>query len=162
MARDIHDSVGHKLTALLMQLEVLKQHESGGLPAIMGMLRRLETESFMRIQFTIKDGALSAPLGSVQSIVVYRVVQEALTNAMRHGQGREARIMFEAPGGGSIFRFEVVNERKDNKPFAKGFGLKSMRERMGQAGGQLEITAYNQLFIVRGTLSFSNKARDEA
>ncbi|MDF2669168.1 MAG: sensor histidine kinase [Paenibacillus sp.] len=195
VGRDIHDSVGHKLTALLMQLEVyrmqsddetknklevlkalakesleetrsavrtLKQQEIGGLQAILGLIRRLEAESFIRIQFTVKDGALSAPLSNSQSIAVYRVIQEALTNAMRHSNVREAEIMFEAPGGGSVLRFEVVNRQKDNKPFMEGFGLQSMRERMEQAGGQLELVAYDSHFIVRGTLSMLNKGEEEA
>lgn len=82
IAREIHDSVGHKLTALLMQLEVfrlkspapaesdiqglkqlakesleetrnavkaLKQEESGGLPAVIQLIRKLEAESLIRI-----------------------------------------------------------------------------------------------------------------
>ncbi|WP_317890723.1 sensor histidine kinase [Paenibacillus arenilitoris] len=186
VGREIHDSVGHRLTALLMQLEVyrmqsgeqaqemllklkelakesldetrnavkaLKQQETGGLPAILSLIRRLEAESFMRIHFTVKDGALSAPLSNAQSIAVYRAVQEALTNAMRHGQSREAKIMFEAPGGGSVFRFEVVNLRTGGKPFKEGFGLRSMRERLEQAGGQLEVEAYDNRFVICGTVS---------
>ncbi|MBW7454195.1 sensor histidine kinase, partial [Paenibacillus sepulcri] len=115
VGRDIHDSVGHKLTALLMQLEVfrmeadpaaagrmqalkvlakesldetrnavkaLKQHEAGGLAAILSLIRKLEAESFIRVNFSVKHGALSAPLSNTQSIAVYRAVQEALTNMM--------------------------------------------------------------------------------
>ncbi|MCI3926954.1 histidine kinase [Paenibacillus sp. TRM 82003] len=185
VAREIHDSVGHKLTALLMQLEVqrmqaseetqpmlaglkmlakesleetrgavklLNQQETGGLTAIVGLLRRLEAENFMRIQFTIRDGALTAPLSNPQSVAVYRSVQEALTNAMRHGHGREANVTFEAPGGGSVFRFEVTNPCKQGTTFAEGFGLRSMRERVEQAGGRIEAAAYHQEFVVRGTI----------
>lgn len=141
VGRDIHDSVGHKLTALLMQLEMhrmqadgetaevlkglkalakesleetrnavksMKQQETSGLPAIIGLLRRLESESFMRVTLTARHGALTVPLNNIQSIPVYRAVQEAMTNAMKHGSTREVYIIFEAPRGG-IFRFEVSN-----------------------------------------------------
>lgn len=184
VAREIHDSVGHKLTALLMQLELrrleadeetkpmleelkslakesldetrnavktLKEDETGGLSSIMRLLRRLETESFMRLEFTIKDGALTVPLDPRQSIAIYRVVQEALTNAMRHGAGREARITFEAPGGGSVFRFEVSNAVKQEATFYEGFGIRGMRERIEESGGQLEALSYDGLFVVRGS-----------
>ncbi|MBD8499752.1 sensor histidine kinase [Paenibacillus arenosi] len=185
IARDIHDSVGHKLTALLMQLEVfrlqntdsqltprvnelkelakeslketrsavksLKQQETGGLTAILNMIRRLEAEQFMRVNFTVKHGALSAPLHAAQSFAVYRAVQEALTNLMKHSEAREATITFEAPGGG-IFRFEVTNRLKSKVVVREGFGLRTMRERMEEVGGSLEVIAYPDSFIIRGVI----------
>ncbi|RXZ84816.1 sensor histidine kinase [Paenibacillaceae bacterium] len=192
VGRDIHDSVGHKLTALLMQLEVfrmqasestqpqvqqlkelakesleetrnavqsLKRNELGGLSAILRLLRTLEAESFIRINFSVKHGALSAPLRSEQSIAVYRAVQEALTNMMRHSNAREADIRFETPGGG-VFRFEVSNALKENKPLREGFGLQSMRERIERTGGKLDIIAYDGLFTVRGTLPMLNNQEE--
>lgn len=188
VGRDIHDSVGHKLTALLMQLEVhrmhadgdtaevlkglkalakesleetrnavksMKQQETSGLPAIIGLLRRLESESFMRVNLTARHGALTVPLNNIQSIAVYRAVQEAMTNAMKHGSAREVHIIFEAPGGG-LFRFEVSNPYlRDRKAYREGYGLKAMRERMEEAGGELHVSMYDNQFIVRGTLFMS-------
>lgn len=185
VGRDIHDSVGHKLTALLMQLEMhrmqadsetaeilkglkalakesleetrnavksLKQQETSGLPAILGLLRRLESESFMRVTLTARHGALTVPLNNAQSIAVYRAVQEAMTNAMKHGSTREVHIIFEAPGGG-LFRFEVSNPyHRKNDIYREGYGLKAMRERIEEAGGELHISQYDNQFIVRGTL----------
>lgn len=189
IARDIHDSVGHKLTALLMQLEVfrmqtdretaehvqglkllakesleetrkavktLKHDEEGGVSAIIGLIRKLEAESFLRIQFAVKPGAFSVQLGNEQMVIVYRAVQEALTNIMRHSQTREADIIFEAPGG-SIFRFIVKNGLTENIPFREGFGLSSMRERIEQAGGQLEAGPQGKEFVVKGTLPLLKK-----
>lgn len=190
VAREIHDSVGHKLTALMMQIEMqrlsadgdskemlaalkelaresleetrsavkaLKGGESGGLSAILGLLRKLEAESLMRIEFTVKDGALTAPLAPAQSIAIYRALQEALTNAMRHGSAREARISFEAPGGGSVFRFEVANPVMQGGAFFEGFGLRGMRERIEESGGRLEISSYADVFIVRGMYTLVDK-----
>lgn len=188
VGRDIHDSVGHKLTALLMQLEMhrmqadgetaevlnglkalakesleetrnavksMKQQETSGLPAIIGLLRRLESESFMRVTLTARHGALTVPLNNIQSIAVYRAVQEAMTNAMKHGSMREVYIIFEAPGGG-IFRFEVSNPYHRKRDIHReGYGLKAMRERMEEAGGELQISQYDNQFIVRGTLFMS-------
>lgn len=188
VGRDIHDSVGHKLTALLMQLEMhrmqadgetaevlkglkalakesleetrnavksMKQQETSGLPAIIGLLRRLESESFMRVTLTARHGALTVPLNNIQSIAVYRAVQEAMTNAMKHGSTREVHIIFEAPGGG-IFRFEVSNPyHRKRDTYREGYGLKAMRERMEEAYGELQISQYDNQFIVRGTLFMS-------
>lgn len=192
IARDIHDSVGHKLTALLMQLEVfrmkagnevagqvqdlkvlardsleetrqavktLREQDVGGLSAILSLIRQLEVESFVRIQFSVKPGALSAPLSNQQAIAIYRAVQEALTNSMRHSGTREAEVFFEAPGG-SVFRFEIANPIKKQVPLREGFGLTAMRERIEQAGGQLEVVQYHERFVVRGTLPLLKKENE--
>lgn len=184
IAHEIHDSVGHKLTALLMQLEgfrlqaadqdkervqslkelanesleetraavkSLKMREAGGLPGILRLIRKLEMESFFRIHFSVKHGAFSAPLSGEQSFVIYRSVQEALTNSMKHSQAREAKILFEAPGG-SIFRFEISNPITDHYIYREGFGLSSMRERIEKLGGTLNVYKTEDQFIVSGAL----------
>lgn len=185
IGHEIHDSVGHKLTALLMQLEVfrlqaskkdklqveslkalanqsleetrnavkmLKSNEVGGLPGVMRLIRQLETESFIRIHFSVKHGAFATALTGEQSFVIYRSVQEALTNIMKHSNAREAEIMFEAPGG-SIFRFEISNPIKNDHRFQEGFGLASMRERLEKIGGQLDVQKTEEQFIVIGFLT---------
>lgn len=188
IGHEIHDSVGHKLTALLMQLEVfrlkaseqdigqveslkalanqsleetrsavkmLKRSDVGGLPGVLRLIRKLETESFIRIQFTVKSGAFAAPLTGEQSFIIYRSVQEALTNIMKHSNAREAEITFDAPGG-SIFRFEISNPVKNNNRFQEGFGLTSMRERLEKIGGQLNVQKTTEKFIVSGYIKLFN------
>ncbi|WP_280771996.1 sensor histidine kinase [Salipaludibacillus daqingensis] len=192
IAREIHDSVGHKLTALLMQLEVfrmkssheisgevqelkqlakdsleetrsavkkLKQDGKSGLPAVIQLIRKLEAESLIRIHFTMRHGALTAPLRNDQSIAVYRSVQEALTNMMKHSDSREVDILFEAPAG-TVFRFEVSNQTNNDISLREGFGLKSMRERVEAAGGTLEIKTYTGRFVVRGTLPLTERMEE--
>ena len=188
IGHEIHDSVGHKLTALLMQLEVfrlqaaeddksqieslkelanqsleetrnavkmLKSKDVGGLAGVLRLIRKLETESFIRIHFSVKHGAFAAPLTGEQSFVIYRSVQEALTNIMKHSNAREAEVMFEAPGG-SIFRFEINNPVKNDNRFQEGFGLASMRERIEKTGGELHVQKTDGQFIVRGLLKIAD------
>jgi two-component system, NarL family, sensor histidine kinase FusK len=149
IGHEIHDSVGHKLTALLFQFEAFrltaaekdketveklkelaeqsleetrqavrsfKQREGSGLQGVIRLIRKLEMESFMKIQFSVKHGAFAAPLTGEQSFAIYRAVQEALTNIMKHSSTREAQVIFESPGG-SIFRFEVINSAPHNRYF---------------------------------------------
>jgi signal transduction histidine kinase len=189
IARRIHDSVGHKLTSLLMQLETfrmqadgeykqiaeqmkrlaqdslqetrsavkaLKEEEPGGMQALLRLIRNLEAESYMQVEFVVRHGALSVVLDNDQSAAVYRSIQEALTNAMRHGSSRKVNILLESPGG-SIFRFEVTNETSEyqDAPIREGFGLTAMRERVESAGGTLEIARQRNKFVVRGTFVLS-------
>ncbi|WP_053220029.1 sensor histidine kinase [Virgibacillus senegalensis] len=192
IGREIHDSVGHKLTNLLMQLEVarmeadgtekdrlgllkglaqesleetrtavkaLNQEEIVGIPAMISLIRKLEAENFIRIQFAVKNRAFSARLKPEQAAAVYRAVQESLTNVMRHGTKREASITFESAGE-RIFRFEISNPIPAGYRFEEGYGLTAMKERVQQAGGNLEILAFNSLFIVRGTFPLQKKEED--
>lgn len=127
----------------------LKTTETGGLPGILRLIRKLEMESFMRIHFSVKHGAFTAPLTGEQAFAIFRSVQEALTNIMKHSTSREAEIMFEAPGG-SIFRFEISNPITGHQPFHEGFGLTSMRDRLERLGGGLEVFQTDEQFILRG------------
>lgn len=184
IAREIHDSVGHRLTALLMQLEVtrletkdesalekinhlkslaqsslsetreavkaLKSEETTGLTAVIQLIRKLEAESHLEIAFNIKPGALSFPLSNDQSVTLYRAVQEALTNMMRHSGSREADIEFSILGG-SFFRFQIRNPLKKKIELIEGFGLTSMRERLEKLDGSLSISQVEGKFILTGT-----------
>ncbi|GEL77791.1 sensor histidine kinase [Tenuibacillus multivorans] len=192
IGREIHDRVGHKLTNLLMQLEVarmeadqesknrfhmlkdlakeslnetrqavkaMNQDEIGGLPAIIRLIRKLEAENYIRIHFLVKNRAFSADLDVEQTVAVYRAVQEALTNVMRHSSEREASVLFESPGG-SVFRFEVSNPIVDDYEYREGYGLRSMRERLKKVDGRLDILTYQHKFTIRGTLPVIKKGSD--
>lgn len=191
IAREIHDSVGHRLTALLMQLEVmrlqttddlslekinylkslaqvslsetreavkaLKSEETTGLTAVIQLIRKLEAESHLQVAFHINAGALSFPLTNKQSVVLYRVVQEALTNMMRHSESREAEVEFNVLGG-IFFRFKVSNPLKEKVEIVEGFGLTAMRERIEQLGGTLKISQVEGKFTLTGTFPMEKGA----
>ncbi|SEN87603.1 Signal transduction histidine kinase [Amphibacillus marinus] len=184
IAREIHDSVGHRLTALLMQLEVarikaedhlskakfehlkalaqasldetreavkaLKSEETTGLAAVIQLIRKLESESHLRVAFIVNPGALSVPLSNNQSVTVYRSVQEALTNMMRHSQVRKGQIEFSLIGE-QFFRFTVSHQLNKKAELNEGFGLTAMRDRLKQLGGNLVITQVDAIFKISGT-----------
>jgi signal transduction histidine kinase len=70
---------------------------------------------------------------------VYRLVQEALNNAAHHGETDRARV--EVGESDGVLRVRVVDEGCGFDPGAAsdGFGLIGMRERIGLAGGTLEL-----------------------
>ncbi|MDN4493283.1 sensor histidine kinase [Ureibacillus aquaedulcis] len=180
IARDIHDSVGHKLTSLLMQLEVisiqnsmdsigeakqlaresleetryavrqLKSAETTGIQSVIQLIRKLEMESRLHIRFTLEKGVLSLPLSNKQSVVIYRVLQESLTNAMKYSHSKEVEVIL---GVNSLqhLQFEVKNKLISNNPIIQGFGLSNMEDRLREIGGELSILRTDQHFILRGT-----------
>jgi len=77
-------------------------------------------------------------LGEIED-AVYRLVQEALNNAARHGQA--SRIQVDVGEEGARLRVRVIDDGKGFDPNAdsEGFGLIGMRERVTIAGGSLEL-----------------------
>lgn len=92
------------------------------------------------------------PPAAVQ-LAVYRILQEALTNALRHG----------APGGGVQVRLAWLADRVEldvrnpldddgGRPGGPGHGIIGMRERAQLAGGRLDAAAEGAVFVVRATV----------
>jgi signal transduction histidine kinase len=70
---------------------------------------------------------------------VYRLVQEALNNAIQHGATKRARVDVSEDEG--RLRVRVADEGRGFDPSerSEGFGLAGMRERVSLAGGTLEL-----------------------
>ncbi len=181
IARDIHDSVGHKLTSLLMQLEILsiqkgeedfkelkilaresleetrfavralKATEQEGMATILQLIKKLESESHILVQLTTKKGVLSVRLTNEQSVALYRVIQEGLTNAMRHANSREVFIELGRTAIGDI-EFSIKNKIYKEEPIQEGFGLQNMRKRIEEQGGLLSVYQANDEFVVKGMI----------
>ena len=181
IAREIHDSVGHRLTALMMKLEMLHiEHQDStyaelkkmandslqetreavqtlqtsdvkGIPAVVQLIRKLEAESHLLIQFTIKEGVLSVPISNNNGVVLYRVIQEALTNVMRHADSRHVSITIGQSAIQSL-SFEISNPIRKRQDFSLGFGLTNMVNRMREIGGTLDIYETNTSFVISGMM----------
>ena len=93
------------------------------------------------IRCTLDAGEREIVLDDLQSTVVFRVVQESLTNVARHAQARkvvvslrenEQRLSLIVKDDGQGFDTAVVSK-------ARGFGLFGMRERVLAIGGTLRF-----------------------
>ena len=89
------------------------------------------------------DAAPGLPLDANRETVLYRVVQEALTNVTKHAGARTVRIT--AMVDGSTARLEVRDDGVGFDPArvqgldGRHFGLALMRQRVALAGGTLQI-----------------------
>lgn len=84
-----------------------------------------------------------------QRITLYRILQETLTNAHRHGRARSVRVhVSEDPSGvtlevqddGAGFDTEAAQRRRPGMPLAR-FGLHGMRDRAQILGGSFDIVS---------------------
>ncbi|MGE3313189.1 MAG: sensor histidine kinase, partial [Limisphaerales bacterium] len=98
--------------------------------------------SAFRLESRIED--LDGHLAPELELHVYRVAQEALTNAMKHGDATE--VTLEAERAPTLIALSVFDNGKgfdirDASPGAPspGTGLKTMNERAAMLGGDLEI-----------------------
>lgn len=193
IAREIHDAVGHRLTALLMQLEVeriqapnqevenrfselkqlaqaslydtreavraLQSEETSGIQAIIHLIRKLEAESQLRLTITMQAGVLGVYISNQQSVVIYRSIQEALTNMMRHSSSRQAGVEFQIIANTQL-RFTVSHPLKEKVRIQEGFGLKNIRERLAKVDGRLTLSQTNQSFDLSGQFPIRGEKHD--
>jgi signal transduction histidine kinase len=79
------------------------------------------------------------PLPSGVELSIYRIVQEALTNALKHSDPTNVTVTLAFRD--SRLELEVVDDGTTATPDAAtaGHGLIGMRERLALLGGELEI-----------------------
>ena len=96
------------------------------------------------------------PLADEIRETVYRVVQEALNNAVRHGRPGRIEISVSPAEGGEILARVNDDGAPSGKPEGVGYGLRGMRERVAAAGGRLTIDRGS---IARGAGGWTVAAR---
>jgi signal transduction histidine kinase len=194
IARDVHDLVGHGLSAIAIQsstarlaldagrietartalaavesssraalgemrqlLGVLRAGdagEQGRLPGLGDLPGLADAMGRQGVLVTLHAGEVGAVPGAV-SQAAYRVVQEALTNAVKHGGGGRVTVEVGASGGAVLVTVEdyagqAPPESDAGHPplpggagqppggRAGGAGLAGMRERVAGFGGELD------------------------
>ena len=107
--------------------------------ALKQMLASLTEHQAMRVRLAVEDRAVKA-LSTEQSLHLVRVVQEAVSNCIRHGHAQEARVSLKMLKRG--VRLSVRdNGRGFNQATAKmtGHGLTNMAARAQKIGGRFTI-----------------------
>jgi signal transduction histidine kinase len=83
-------------------------------------------------------------------VSAYRIVQEALTNALRYGSDRTARLRVVATTGG--VSIEASNPSAGNGGSGAGLGLVGVAERVALLGGRLSHGVRDGRFELHATL----------
>jgi signal transduction histidine kinase len=175
IAREVHDSVGHRLTVLALQASAARRMwdtDRARAEAAIATIGRVAGEALGELRRAQAGDAESAgaDLAAVAELVAgaraaglpvrlmvdgptsgvpagtqataYRVVQEALTNVLRHAPG--APVTARLCCTGDRLTVEVRNAAPGEDPGALdagtvgGSGLAGMRRRVGACGGRLE------------------------
>jgi signal transduction histidine kinase len=99
------------------------------------------------IDFQLETNGLGARLPPEAETALFRTIQEALHNIVRHAHAGRVRITLAVREG--AFDGEIADDGRGFDPAgvhanghtARGLGLMGMRERMAQVGGRLDIVS---------------------
>ena len=97
-------------------------------------------EQMYGVRCKIRLGEGAAPEDRSRATHLFRIIQEAVNNALRHGKaGRIAILLVRRKSGRTLMiRDDGAGFRADATP-GEGMGLRSMRYRAGVLGGTIEV-----------------------
>jgi len=167
IAREMHDTVGHNLTVTLVELEnfaaqkvKLEDKEefnysiervrkslydirttlhkikdnSNWLLEIDNFINELKRQNVVSINYTRED---PRDINMNVAKCIYMVIQEAITNGIKHGDAKAFIIAIKQDEENVIVR--IIDNGKGTIAYKKGFGLNSMEERVKDLRGKIEI-----------------------
>ncbi|GGU16037.1 two-component sensor histidine kinase [Streptomyces violascens] len=128
----IADTCREARAELRTTLTVLRADEHGPLPDLDGLP---DLARSAKAELTVEADGVHVP--PAVGAAAYRIVQESLTNAVRHaGPDATARVRVEAAG--EVLRVTVTDDGRGGAAEGSGFGIVGMRERARSVGGTLE------------------------
>lgn len=143
------------LTELATLLQLLRRTDDDPITAPTPSLRRVDAlfDDLRRTGLVI-EARIDRPLPDLPPVIdlaAYRVLQEGLTNAHKHGDGH-AEVVVRAEDG--TVAISIRNAPGSAMPPAPstGFGLVGMRERVEGVGGTLTASAAPEAFVVDAVL----------
>ncbi len=128
------------IRSVTRNLRPMALDDLGLVPALRALARDFEDDEAFRVSFDAPDalGGLSADA----EVALYRTLQEALANAVRHGSARNVRVRLEADSTGASLTIvdDGTGFPEDTalRLRSRG-GLAGIRERIGALGGDLEL-----------------------
>ncbi|THF70190.1 hypothetical protein E7T06_08370 [Deinococcus sp. Arct2-2] len=173
IARDLHDTLGHRLVALGLELEFAQQLAEGEVAASVARANLMNRQLLSEVRETIRDvrhpSLLPLPeafealathlpiefkvecggvtLSAELREVYLKCAREALTNAVRHAGAQRVSLHLLGRPQGSVLRIENDGWVAGGSATA-GQGLRGMRERLSALGGTLHIYTERGRFVL--------------
>lgn len=177
ISRELHDSLGHHLTSLSLQLEVAEHLPDHQLrpqlrqaqfiaKLVLADIREAVSEWRSETSTALPDAlqALTEAIAGTPLVLdvgtdipatsptithaLFRCAQEAVTNAMRHGAPRKVTIRLRHQEGS--LRMEIEDDGRGVAEVKTGNGLEGMQARLEEIGGAMELhTGLGQGFRVQ-------------
>jgi len=141
------------LRAIITDLRPSLLDDLGLGPAIEALLeRRRLTGLEIAADVSLEDGG---GLDPELETTVYRLLQEALTNIVKHAQATSVRVTVRVTGGDVLVEIDDDGDGFDPSAQTSGFGLAGMNERVYLAGGTLDVESSQGGTTIRARLPVS-------
>lgn len=101
----------------------------------MNYLVKTNSASGVNVEFLLNEDMPALDASRVMAI--YRICQESITNAIRHGQARKVNIIIKNQK--NAVRLYIFNDGKGCAEIKKGYGLTGMEERVKKLGGSISF-----------------------
>jgi len=125
----------------------------GPQPTLVDLDRLLEQAGASGLVIEQEVTGAPLPLGTAQQLAVYRIVQESLTNALRHADTTQpVRLHFAWTPHGLELTVTSVSPPDAAGPRTNGHGVAGMTERALLVGGHLSAQPEGGRFVVRAWL----------
>jgi signal transduction histidine kinase len=134
------DNIARTLHELSHRLHPAKLRVLGLVPALNGLKRELSKSEMSTSAISFSHDNVPAGLPHDLTLCIFRVAQEALQNATRHGRAR--KIAMHLQGSPTSLALTIVDDGVgfDVKGrWGSGLGLVSMTERVESIGGEMTI-----------------------
>jgi two-component system sensor histidine kinase UhpB len=150
-ARVLTHEIVEDLREVVVRLRPAVLDELGLANALTALTRSIEQQAATPVATRIEQ--LQHEPSPVLSLVVYRIAQEALTNAVRHATGSAIELALTQDK--EQLRLQVADQGPglgDGDPRSRGSGLRSMAERSLLVGGALHIDSSPEGTVVQLTV----------
>lgn len=129
--------------------------ESGLLPALHWYFEGLQKRSQVRITSSYKPSIFPRLSGDIET-AIFRVIQEALTNAYRHSGSEDVRVDIDQETDRVTVRVRDFGKGIGPSAATSGVGISGMKERVRQLNGELKVSRAEPGTLVEAAIPLLN------
>ena len=149
---DIEEGI-ENLRAVISDLRPSLLDDLGLLPAVEALLDRRRERGLEIIgRLNLPAPASGTKLAPELETTVYRFIQEALTNVIKHARATTVRVSAQLVDDRLVLEVQDDGAGFDPSAQSTGFGLAGMRERVYLAGGTLDVQSGEDGTVLRAEL----------
>jgi signal transduction histidine kinase len=131
-----------------------------GIPDVFRLARSFEIASHVTVDIRVlSHGILALRLSDEVSNALFRLVQESMTNAVRHG--RSSRIVVTMQRQADELYVSIGDNGAGTKDVVEGLGILGMKERLAAVNGRISFSESPQGFSLTAWLPIPRTAEDE-